>query len=40
MVDAVITATEAKTGALAEWEVCTPQGDPASGTSMDAEVVA
>src|SRR5450759_4212524 len=29
MVNAVITATEAKTMTLAEWDVRTPQGDPA-----------
>ena len=40
MVNAVITATEAKTMALAEWDVRTPQGDPASGTSTAAVVVA
>jgi iron complex transport system ATP-binding protein len=40
MVNAVITATEAKTMTLAEWDVATPDGDPASGTSTDAVVVA
>ncbi|MCX6372569.1 MAG: adenosylcobinamide amidohydrolase [Actinobacteria bacterium] len=40
MVNAVITATEAKTMTLSEWDVRTPQGDPASGTSTDAVVVA
>jgi adenosylcobinamide hydrolase len=40
MVNAVITATEAKTMTLAEWDVRTPQGDPASGTSTDSVVVA
>jgi iron complex transport system ATP-binding protein len=40
MVNAVITATEAKTMTLAEWNVRTPQGEPASGTSTDAVVVA
>jgi adenosylcobinamide hydrolase len=40
MVNAVITATEAKTMMLAEWDVRTPQGEPASGTSTDAVVVA
>jgi iron complex transport system ATP-binding protein len=40
MVNAVITATEAKTMTLAEWDVATPHGDPASGTSTDAVVVA
>ena len=39
MVNAVITATEAKTMTLAEWDVRTPQGDPASGTSTDSVVV-
>ena len=40
MVNAVVTATEAKTMTLTEWDVRTPQGDPASGTSTDAVVVA
>ena len=40
MVNGVITATEAKTMTLAEWDVRTPQGDPASGTSTDSVVVA
>ncbi len=40
MVNAVITATEAKTMVLAEWDVRTPDGDPASGTSTDSVVVA
>jgi adenosylcobinamide hydrolase len=40
MVNLVITATEAKTMMLAEWNVRTPQGDPASGTSTDTVVVA
>src|SRR5450830_1814862 len=40
MVNALITATEAKTMTLAEWDVRTPQGDPASGTSTDSVVVA
>ncbi len=40
MVNAVITATEAKTMTLAEWDVKTPQGDAASGTSTDTVVVA
>lgn len=40
MVNAVITATEAKTMTLAEWDVHTPEGDPASGTSTDTVVVA
>lgn len=40
MVNAVITATEAKAMALAAWDVRTPQGEPATGTSTDAVVVA
>jgi adenosylcobinamide hydrolase len=40
MVNAVITATEAKTMTLAAWDVRTPDGEPASGTSTDAVVVA
>jgi adenosylcobinamide hydrolase len=40
MVNAVITATEAKTMTLAAWDVKTPDGDPASGTSTDTVVVA
>ena len=40
MVNAVITATEAKTMTLTEWDVKTPEGDPASGTSTDSVVVA
>ena len=40
MVNAVITATEAKTLTLAEWDVRTPEGEPASGTSTDTVVVA
>jgi iron complex transport system ATP-binding protein len=40
MVNAVITATEAKTMTLAEWDVKTPEGDSASGTSTDTVVVA
>jgi len=40
MVNAVITATEAKAMTLAEWDVRTPDGDPASGTSTDTVVVA
>lgn len=40
MVNAVITATEAKTMTLAEWDVKTPDGDDASGTSTDTVVVA
>ena len=40
MVNAVITATEAKTMTLAAWDVKTPGGDAASGTSTDTVVVA
>lgn len=40
MVNAVITATEAKTMTLAEWDVRTPDGERASGTSTDTVVVA
>ena len=40
MVNAVITATEAKTMTLAEWNVKTPEGEAASGTSTDTVVVA
>jgi len=40
MVNAVMTATEAKTMALGEWRVRSPEGAPASGTSTDAVVVA
>jgi iron complex transport system ATP-binding protein len=40
MVNAVITATEAKTMTLAAWDVKTPEGDAASGTSTDTVVVA
>jgi adenosylcobinamide hydrolase len=40
MVNAVITATEAKTMTLGEWDVRTPDGGPASGTSTDSVVVA
>ncbi len=40
MVNAVITATEAKTMTLAAWNVKTPDGDAASGTSTDTVVVA
>ena len=39
MVNAVITATEAKTLALGAWQVLSPEGAPASGTSTDAVVV-
>jgi len=40
MVNAVITATEAKTMTLAAWDVKTAEGDAASGTSTDTVVVA
>jgi iron complex transport system ATP-binding protein len=40
MVNAVISATEAKTMTLAAWDVKTPEGDDASGTSTDTVVVA
>jgi iron complex transport system ATP-binding protein len=40
MVNAVITVTEAKTMTLAEWDVKTPEGEDASGTSTDTVVVA
>ncbi len=40
MVNAVITATEAKTMTLAAWDVRTPAGAAASGTSTDSVVVA
>jgi iron complex transport system ATP-binding protein len=40
LVNAVITATEAKTTVLRDWDVLTPEGHPASGTSTDAVVVA
>ena len=40
MVNAVITATEAKTMVLRDWDVRTADGHPASGTSTDAVVVA
>lgn len=40
MVNAVITATEAKSMTLAEWDVKTPEGEPATGTSTDTVVVA
>ncbi len=40
MVNAVITATEAKTMTLTEWDVKTPEGEAASGTSTDTVVVA
>lgn len=40
LVNAVITVTEAKTMILGEWQVRTPEGQLASGTSTDAVVVA
>jgi adenosylcobinamide hydrolase len=40
LVNTVITATEAKTLALGAWQVLSPEGAPASGTSTDAVVVA
>jgi iron complex transport system ATP-binding protein len=40
MVNAVITVTEAKALVLAEWDVRSPDGHPASGTSTDSVVVA
>ncbi len=40
MVNVVITATEAKTMTLGAWDVTTPEGDHASGTSTDTVVVA
>jgi iron complex transport system ATP-binding protein len=40
LVNAVITVTEAKTMTLAAWDVKTPEGDDASGTSTDTVVVA
>jgi adenosylcobinamide hydrolase len=40
LVNTIISATEAKSMALGEWRVRTPQGAPASGTSTDAVVVA
>ncbi|HID33295.1 MAG TPA: hypothetical protein EYP25_01755 [Anaerolineae bacterium] len=40
MVNAVITATEAKTAAIRAWALRTPDGLPATGTSTDAVVVA
>jgi adenosylcobinamide hydrolase len=40
LVNAVITATEAKTLALGSWQVLSPEGAPASGTSTDSVVVA
>lgn len=40
MVNAVITATEAKTGVLQQYGVVTPEGHPATGTSTDSVVVA
>lgn len=40
MVNAVITVTEAKALALAQWDVRTQEGEPAAGTSTDSVVVA
>ncbi len=40
MVNAVITATEAKTGVLMELGIRTAEGYPATGTSTDAIVIA
>jgi len=40
MVNAVITVTEAKTMTLTAWDVKTPEGEAASGTSTDTVVVA
>ncbi|HFQ95021.1 MAG TPA: hypothetical protein ENK30_00460 [Anaerolineae bacterium] len=40
MVNAVITATEAKTHTLLTWGLPTPDGHPATGTSTDAVVIA
>ena len=40
MVNAVITATEAKTAVLRDWDLRTPLGHWATGTSTDAVVVA
>lgn len=40
LVGALVTATEAKTGALFEMGLLTPEGYPATGTSTDAIVVA
>lgn len=40
MVNAVITATEAKTHILRRWDKRTPDGLPATGTSTDSVVVA
>ena len=40
MVNAVITATEAKALTLVTWDVRTPAGDLAAGTSTDAVVIA
>jgi len=36
----VITATEAKTAVLQDWQLLTPDGHVATGTSTDAVVVA
>jgi adenosylcobinamide hydrolase len=40
MVNAVITATEAKTDVLLQRSISTPEGRPATGTSTDAIVIA
>ncbi len=40
MVNAVITATEAKTMTLAHWDVRAPDDEPASGTTTDSVVIA
>ncbi len=40
MVNAVITATEAKTASIHRWSMLTDEGLPATGTSTDAIVVA
>jgi iron complex transport system ATP-binding protein len=40
MLNAVITATEAKTAVLREKKISTPEGDPATGTSTDTVTIA
>jgi iron complex transport system ATP-binding protein len=40
MLNAVITATEAKTAVLREKKIFTPEGDPATGTSTDTVTIA
>jgi iron complex transport system ATP-binding protein len=40
MLNAVITATEAKTAVLKERNILTPEGDSATGTSTDTVTVA